>query len=134
MIRRPPRSTRTDTLFPYTTLFRSIAGISIANHNAPEQCVVSGPKTQIEQAAAKLAASGLRTVMLPVSGAFHTQLVAPAKDMLTTAIKAAQFSEGSFAVYSTQTAQRYPATASAIRALLDQLLLSPVEFVADIDP
>src|SRR3546814_6591706 len=25
MIRRPPRSTRTDTLFPYTTLFRSIA-------------------------------------------------------------------------------------------------------------
>src|SRR3546814_2327527 len=26
MIRRPPRSTRTDTLFPYTTLFRSLAG------------------------------------------------------------------------------------------------------------
>src|SRR3546814_11245027 len=26
MIRRPPRSTRTDTLFPYTTLFRSNAG------------------------------------------------------------------------------------------------------------
>src|SRR3546814_1980406 len=27
MIRRPPRSTRTDTLFPYTTLFRSLAGV-----------------------------------------------------------------------------------------------------------
>src|SRR3546814_7390825 len=26
MIRRPPRSTRTDTLFPYTTLFRSLNG------------------------------------------------------------------------------------------------------------
>src|SRR3546814_8946143 len=26
MIRRPPRSTRTDTLFPYTTLFRSLIG------------------------------------------------------------------------------------------------------------
>src|SRR3546814_2282915 len=26
MIRLPPRSTRTDTLFPYTTLFRSVAG------------------------------------------------------------------------------------------------------------
>src|SRR3546814_13770519 len=25
MIRRPPRSTRTDTLFPYTTLFRSVS-------------------------------------------------------------------------------------------------------------
>src|SRR3546814_14584103 len=27
MIRRPPRSTRTDTLFPYTTLFRSIVAV-----------------------------------------------------------------------------------------------------------
>src|SRR3546814_13249403 len=27
MIRRPPRSTRTDTLFPYTTLFRSLMGL-----------------------------------------------------------------------------------------------------------
>src|SRR3546814_16892975 len=33
MIRRPPRSTRTDTLFPYTTLFRSIpAKASIRNN------------------------------------------------------------------------------------------------------
>src|SRR3546814_12978922 len=29
MIRRPPRSTRTDTLFPYTTLFRSDAGADL---------------------------------------------------------------------------------------------------------
>src|SRR3546814_4177368 len=27
MLRRPPRSTRTDTLFPYTTLFRSETGV-----------------------------------------------------------------------------------------------------------
>src|SRR3546814_15539620 len=31
MIRRPPRSTRTDTLFPYTTLFRSdVCGVALA--------------------------------------------------------------------------------------------------------
>src|SRR3546814_5364138 len=29
MIRRPPRSTRTDTLFPYTTLFRSLMGTDL---------------------------------------------------------------------------------------------------------
>src|SRR3546814_3299547 len=29
MIRRPPRSTRTDTLFPYTTLFRSLADLLV---------------------------------------------------------------------------------------------------------
>src|SRR3546814_10719620 len=37
MIRRPPRSTRTDTLFPYTTLFRSpgngVAGAALPVHN-----------------------------------------------------------------------------------------------------
>src|SRR3546814_18612386 len=31
MIRRPPRSTRTDTLFPYTTLFRSFLAESLAD-------------------------------------------------------------------------------------------------------
>src|SRR3546814_3546559 len=31
MIRRPPRSTRTGTLFPYTTLFRSLAGLGAAD-------------------------------------------------------------------------------------------------------
>src|SRR3546814_4047539 len=39
MIRRPPRSTRTDTLFPYTTLFRSnalvAAGLVIATGGDP---------------------------------------------------------------------------------------------------
>src|SRR3546814_2520172 len=35
MIRRPPRSTRTDTLFPYTTLFRSVCTL------CPGQCNVS---------------------------------------------------------------------------------------------
>src|SRR3546814_3612071 len=33
MIRRPPRSTRTDTLFPYTTLFRSIGNREVASED-----------------------------------------------------------------------------------------------------
>src|SRR3546814_3129424 len=34
MIRRPPRSTRTDTLFPYTTLFRSSFANGMQNSNS----------------------------------------------------------------------------------------------------
>src|SRR3546814_6560395 len=38
MIPRPPRSTRTYTLFPYTTLFRSIAcRVTVAAHGGPLQ-------------------------------------------------------------------------------------------------
>src|SRR3546814_4285663 len=49
MIRRPPRSTRTDTLFPYTTLFRSfrghVAGCALgigAAAYAGDRCVEDG--------------------------------------------------------------------------------------------
>src|SRR3546814_10367069 len=38
MIRRPPRSTRTDTLFPYTTLFRSTQGPQRAAFMLDELC------------------------------------------------------------------------------------------------
>src|SRR3546814_3086111 len=34
MIRRPPRSTRTDTLFPYTTLFRSVSKCPYCDFNS----------------------------------------------------------------------------------------------------
>src|SRR3546814_19318611 len=40
MIRRPPRSTRTDTLFPYTTLFRSHIGKMLAHADATGADVV----------------------------------------------------------------------------------------------
>src|SRR3546814_16047000 len=39
MIRRPPRSTRTDTLFPYTTLFRSFADKEALVVEATEQAL-----------------------------------------------------------------------------------------------
>src|SRR3546814_15997812 len=67
MIRRPPRSTRTDTLFPYTTLFRSAAvgrmiGIagnldrSLARHRradaAADAAIGAGGADRVHQAAA----------------------------------------------------------------------------------
>src|SRR3546814_7445400 len=50
MIRRPPRSTRTDTLFPYTTLFRS-AWADIARRIAHE---IKNPLTPIQLSAERL--------------------------------------------------------------------------------
>src|SRR3546814_11445701 len=49
MLRRPPRSTRTDTLFPYTTLFRSVVGKAL-----PFGCVLHrlGQQEHVGRAAA----------------------------------------------------------------------------------
>src|SRR3546814_16141498 len=49
MIRRPPRSTRTDTLFPYTTLFRSrICGLFIGTaYFLPAKCAGCDERRQL---------------------------------------------------------------------------------------
>src|SRR3546814_2320119 len=54
MIRRPPRSTRTDTLFPYTTLFRSQFGRPIGKFQAVQQSLAV---LACEAAAADVASS-----------------------------------------------------------------------------
>src|SRR3546814_3567686 len=42
MTRRPPRSTRTDTLFPYTTLFRAVEAMYSMASNTSRKSVVRG--------------------------------------------------------------------------------------------
>src|SRR3546814_2915093 len=45
MIRRPPRSTRTDTLFPYTTLFRSQVA---SDPHSPARWRIIGPVRNVD--------------------------------------------------------------------------------------
>src|SRR3546814_3690775 len=47
MIRRPPRSTRTDTLFPYTTLFRSVLLAENTPHNGPLMVIPGSHRTYL---------------------------------------------------------------------------------------
>src|SRR3546814_12022329 len=50
MIRRPPRSTRTDTLFPYTTLFRSVDEVDDSAKffiRAPRVAEVHNPRSTV---------------------------------------------------------------------------------------
>src|SRR3546814_5997605 len=44
MIRRPPRSTRTDTLFPYTTLFRSLDRCRLSGLSAGQARLRNGDR------------------------------------------------------------------------------------------
>src|SRR3546814_20523107 len=64
MLRRPPRSTRTDTLFPYTTLFRSVV-----LHPGFQLLDAAGPATAFEMAERFRPGSYELTVMAPgISG------------------------------------------------------------------
>src|SRR3546814_1738243 len=69
MIRRPPRSTRTDTLFPYTTLFRSgerPAGVSNLHQSAGRDRKLLGSGCLFE--AGQRAGKGLGGERLQVGG------------------------------------------------------------------
>src|SRR3546814_10250902 len=59
MIRRPPRSTRTDTLFPYTTLFRSLGSGPSFGPSATAAAACSARETA--PAVAPVIAESLRT-------------------------------------------------------------------------
>src|SRR3546814_3641179 len=47
MIRRPPRSTRTDTRLSFTTLFRSLRPLGQRNRACHTRCVIRGGRTMI---------------------------------------------------------------------------------------
>lgn len=57
--------------------------VSVANYNCPGQIVITGKKTPVEEAAGVLKKAGAkRTVMLNVSGPFHSPLLLPAGEKL----------------------------------------------------
>src|SRR3546814_8864691 len=70
MIRRPPRSTRTDTLFPYTTLFRSIVQ-AVADHQAVVAVLALGDQSDLELRAVDADGVG-NAVHLPGDRCSHT--------------------------------------------------------------
>ncbi len=58
--------------------------IDVANYNAPEQTVISGPAEAIQKAKEEFEAAGAkRYVVLPVSGAFHSRYMAPSQEEFT---------------------------------------------------
>ena len=71
-----------------------------ANYNCPGQIVISGSIAGVDAACEKLLAAGAkRALKLKVGGAFHSPLMAPAKDELEAAIHSTQFSQPICPVY-----------------------------------
>ena len=79
----------------------SIDGVVVAaNYNCPGQLVISGEIAAIDKACELLTEKGARRALkLPVGGAFHSPLMAPAREELAEAIKNTVFSEPICPVY-----------------------------------
>jgi acyl transferase domain-containing protein/acyl carrier protein len=101
----------------------------VANRNAPNQAVVSGATVEIERAAASFATREIRSRRLPVAAAFHSPLVAHARDPMRAALGETEFLPPRIPVYADGTAEVYPADPDAAREVLASQLAMPVEFV-----
>lgn len=91
-----------------------------ANYNCPGQLVISGSLKGVEAACEKMKANGAkRALLLPVGGAFHSPLMAPAKDELAAAILATTFTTPTCPVY-----QNVVATAVSDPTLIKENLIA----------
>lgn len=99
-------------------------GLTVANDNSPDQVVLSGALEAIEAAAAGARAEGLRAVALPVAGAFHSPLMAPAVPELEAALAAVPFAEPRCAVLCAGSAKAFEDP----RRELAQGVLAPVRW------
>lgn len=104
-------------------------GVFIANYNCPGQLVITGVRSAVEEAAEALRASGARrTVMLNVSGPFHSPLLAGAAEELERELLQTPFSDPDIPYITNVTAQ--PVTEKEpIRALLAQQICAPVRWM-----
>ena len=104
----------------------------VANDNAPGQVVISGEPEVLAAAESAMREAGARRVLrLPVSGAFHSPLMAPVAEALAEAFDAESWRDARIPVISNVTAE--PLTdAARIRALLAEQVRSPVEWVRSV--
>lgn len=105
---------------------REFGVAEIANLNCPGQIVVSGSAGAMDWLVKNAKNFGpLRALRLPVSGAFHSRLMAPASERLSQALAAVAISQPHAPVVSNVTA-KFVTNAAEVRGLLVQQLTSPV--------
>ena len=100
----------------------------VANYNAPGQVVIAGSPSGIEAASDIAKEIGAKRAMrLPVSGAFHTPYMEPARDRLREAIESVEFRAPDHPVYANVDAIGHEES-SDWPALLSSQLTSPVRW------
>jgi malonyl CoA-acyl carrier protein transacylase len=99
-------------------------GLAVANDNSPQQVVLSGARNALPEAAADAKELGLRAMELPVTGAFHSPMMAAAVPRFTAALERVEVAPGRVTVLSAVTAAPF----EDVRAQLAQALMMPVRW------
>ncbi len=99
-------------------------GLAVANDNSPQQVVLSGPREALAGAAAAAETLSLRAMILPVTGAFHSPMMASAVPAFAAALDRVEVREGHGTVISAVSAEPF----DDVRARLLEALTRPVRW------
>ncbi|PID85814.1 MAG: beta-ketoacyl synthase [Chloroflexi bacterium] len=100
-----------------------------ANINSNSQCVFGGASKAVEQAVAKFEADGYKAMLIPVSHAFHTEIIAPAGVPLRKVLDRLDIREATLPIVANVTGGMYPQTVTAIKDNLQKQVSSTVQWV-----
>ncbi|MBH1932965.1 polyketide synthase dehydratase domain-containing protein [Streptomyces sp. AV19] len=103
-------------------------GVVLSHDDAPHQCVVCGPRNQLEALAARLGGEGVLGRILPFRSGFHTPMLAPHLDALRDALPRLAVHPARTPVWSGTLAAPFPDDEAGIRELFVRHLLEPVRF------
>ena len=104
-----------------------------ANYNCPGQVVISGEVSAVKNACEKLSETGARrALILPVGGAFHSELMKDAKDELSKAIKETSFNSPICPIYQNVNGRPEHLIDNIKRNLISQLT-SPVKWTQSVN-
>jgi acyl transferase domain-containing protein/NAD(P)H-dependent flavin oxidoreductase YrpB (nitropropane dioxygenase family) len=107
--------------------------VVIANHNAPEQTVISGPTDAVAEAVRRLEARGLAARGIPVAAAFHSPVLEGAPARFAERLATAKLHAPQISVYSNASAEPYQASGDEVRTKLAEHVAVPVRFVDEIE-
>jgi [acyl-carrier-protein] S-malonyltransferase len=104
-----------------------------ANYNCPGQVVISGEVSAVKNACEKLSETGARrALILPVGGAFHSELMKDAKDELSKAINETSFNSPICPIYQNVNGRPEHLVDNIKRNLISQLT-SPVKWTQSVN-
>jgi acyl transferase domain-containing protein/NAD(P)H-dependent flavin oxidoreductase YrpB (nitropropane dioxygenase family)/NADP-dependent 3-hydroxy acid dehydrogenase YdfG len=105
----------------------------VSNRNSPAQTVVSGTAEGLLRLTTALEEKGIDTRRLSVAAAFHSPLVAPARDAFAGHLRDVALSPARFPVFSNVTARPYPGSPSEMADILADHLAQPVRFADQVE-
>ncbi|MDR3615875.1 MAG: SDR family NAD(P)-dependent oxidoreductase [Candidatus Obscuribacterales bacterium] len=114
-------------------VLNKLSGVTLANINSPNQCVISGEQKEIDNAINVCKENGLAAKMIAVSQAFHSSHMLHAKEPLKAALDEMDIKATQIPVYSNTDGNVYPPSPSHIAQKLSDHIVSPVDFVTEIE-